>query len=709
MPDTRMSLNSETAPNGLVDLGKLVNIAAKNMMLIASFVLGAAIIGFLIVGFATPQFRASAQLMLDPRENLVTGEGAVLSNVEITEQIVATEVAVLRSNVLIGQVVDRLNLDELPEFSLPENVLTMRSRLTRRVKALFGISPEKLAPSKAQIVAAVQKNFTVEQEGISNAVSVEFQSQDPNVAAAAANALVEAYIDRRYDESIAATKSATVWLSDRTEELRAEISELERIESQRRTKALSESQGGRDSVTAELALMSEELGRVRARTVEKETFLNRLTELEVSVGLLAVSRLIETYSFEQLRAKRSDKALELAQANRTSSSTTVTQRAQSELDEINHEIEVEAGKYLDALSREVEILNARSQALEAYSEELMVRLLEIEQRSIEIRQAAQETAAARSVYQALLIRLNETRSQEAFGNASAQQIVRAEAPSGHATPQRALTVASTSFLGAALALLVIALREVGFDRFHSLRDLERFAGKPVLAGLPSIRSVRLFRGRENWSVSSDATFAEQLRRVRSRLQFDSNFNSASALMITSSLKGEGKTEVLVALAKLFVRSGRTVLTIDCDFLNPRLSMQTVGLKHRGICDILAKGVPVIDAIVRDDEAGFDVLTVGSRETINPDLLATTMVGPLFERLTAQYDMVLIDTPPVQVSSDAQTVGVHVDQTIVIYDYSSTSRDVLGATLHELQRSCVDLNGILANRVPKQDQYSIEYY
>ena len=230
MPDSRMPKDSSTTETGLVDLGRLVSLAAKNTPLITAFLLGGATLGFLIVSLATPQFRASAQLMLDPRENLVTGDRAVLSNVEITEQIVATEVAVLRSNILIGDVVDRLRLDQLEEFSSPDNVLTLRSQVTRGIKRLFGQTTSTNAPTKAQIVATVQKNFAIQQVGISNALGVEFQSRDPEIAASAANALVTVYIDRRYNESTAATSSATAWLTDRTNELKVEINDLEQEE-----------------------------------------------------------------------------------------------------------------------------------------------------------------------------------------------------------------------------------------------------------------------------------------------------------------------------------------------------------------------------------------------------------------------------------------------------------------------------------------------
>jgi uncharacterized protein involved in exopolysaccharide biosynthesis/Mrp family chromosome partitioning ATPase len=693
--------------SGLLDVVQVFKNVWHNAWILVAFTLIAAILSYILVGFVTPKYRASSQLMLDPRINRLAADSGVLSNVEITEQVVATQIAVLRSNLMVKDVVDRLGLDQLDEFSDPDKVISFRARAKMAITGLLrGGSSDPIVLNEAQIISAVQQQYSIGQVGISNAINVQFESEDPVIAAAAANALVDVYIESRYEESIAATRAATVWLAQRTSSMQQELVQLETEEAEQRAQALQENFGGREGVSAEAQLMSEELAGVRALIVETDTRLDHLYDMRDSGGLLAVARLIETETVDQLREQQSIKSLEVAQADRASSpQTTVNQLLRAELAEIQVQLRAEANAYIELLEDELDILRARETALKSYYDELSEKLLTIDRNMIDIFQAERESAAARSVYEALLIRLNETRAQEAFGDAGAKQIVFAEVPSAHASPRRSMTVAASSILGASIALLIIFGREISFDRFRSLDELETTVGKPVFAGLPVVRNRKVFRSRSIWPAASDQEFLEHVRRVRSRIFMSAHGDSARFLMVTSSLPGEGKTETCMALATVFARSNRSVLLIDCNFANPTLSEKTVGRDHPGICDVLKTQISLADAI-SGDGSGINLLAAGTASARDPDLLATHKLEQLFAALEPQFDLILIDTPAVHSSSDSQTLGVHVDQTIVLYDYSTTSRETLLSCVRELSRSSVEVAGIVANRASRMDQKAL---
>lgn len=205
---------------------------------------------------------------------------------------------------------------------------------------------------------------------------------------------------------------------------------------------------------------------------------------------------------------------------------------------------------------------------------------------------------------------------------------------------------------------------------------------------------------------------DQFRQILAFLGFYRRTDGIKKLMITSSIQGEGKSYVSANLAQTLAFSGKKVALLDMDLRNQRISSLFKLEKEKGISDFLVGKVPYTSLAKQVGKNKLYVFPAGTKAINSSELLTSTNLDRLFTSLEEEFDYILVDTPPINMVSDAQTLNHFCDKTLVIVRHGFTPKFVIqhldeNVKAKNLNNCAVVFNGV-KNRGVVTDSYGFGY-
>jgi capsular exopolysaccharide synthesis family protein len=262
-------------------------------------------------------------------------------------------------------------------------------------------------------------------------------------------------------------------------------------------------------------------------------------------------------------------------------------------------------------------------------------------------------------------------------------------------PRRTLNYLLGILGGLIVGLAVAALREL-LDT--SIRSDEQVAA----TGVGVLASITQLQGKDVLPLmvgNLDHSFlAEEMRQLRTNLQYAQVDRPVRVIAVVSSEAGEGKSTVATNLALVFAEANRRTLLIDADLRKPRIA-DYLGLEGAvGLSDVLAQQVD-LDAVIQPwGEQNLRVLTSGSPPPHPADLLGSRQMADLIARLRDDFDIIVIDTPPLLPVTDGVVTTLLADGAIVVVRNGRTKRAQLGETLQALRGVDASILGAVRNMV-----------
>jgi capsular exopolysaccharide synthesis family protein len=231
------------------------------------------------------------------------------------------------------------------------------------------------------------------------------------------------------------------------------------------------------------------------------------------------------------------------------------------------------------------------------------------------------------------------------------------------------------------------------------REIKKaFKGQPTVEVDGRTLSTSLFPLLNPWSP-----ITENYRLVRANLRYaafkngDETAAPVRSMVISSPEPGDGKTTTAVNLAITLSLSGHKVLLIDADLRRPQMHKLLGTDRSPGLADVLAAGTPIDELLQRTPISGLSFLAAGVPEVPPTELLDSERMRALLAAAGAQYDFVVVDTPPVLATTDPLVLAPHCDAVLVVAAANKTDLRALAQVKSTLSAVGVSIGGVIFNR------------
>ncbi|MEK0315267.1 CpsD/CapB family tyrosine-protein kinase [Cohnella sp. 56] len=210
-------------------------------------------------------------------------------------------------------------------------------------------------------------------------------------------------------------------------------------------------------------------------------------------------------------------------------------------------------------------------------------------------------------------------------------------------------------------------------------------------------------------LNPSSPVSEVYKTLRTNIQFSSIDTQHQVIMVTSSVKGEGKTTTISNLAVAYAQEGKKVLLIDCDLRSPSIHEVFSQVNHAGLSSILAGQHPWQE-IVRDTAADtLSLLTSGPIPPNPAEMLSSKRMHDLIDELRNHYDVIFLDAPPVLAVTDSLVLNGLCDGVVLVVLAGKVDKNLVKKTAASLSHVNARLIGTVLNRINRRERGAVFTY
>lgn len=607
---------------------------------------------------AVPMFTARATVALENRQGMVLDFDNVLSGLSGDQATINTEVEVLRSRNLLEKLVDDMGLQGDPEFN-PHLTLAAQQP-----------SPQ---PARQSTVDRVAEAISISNLRSSYVFTISTLTTDPAKSANMANRLAELYIEDQLAVKFEAMETATDWLSRRVTTLRVELETAEgRIKSfATRTDLVSvEALEGLNRQIKDTRIRLEGLTATREALVQR---VRALDEAQSAGDIAGMARAAEDPALTRL-------ADEIEHANKA---TVFDPRFDAVLD----------GAHADLGRTEAQVASL-SQSLARLEADYAQQSEDL----VELQQLERETQALRAIYEYFLSRMQETSVQRGIQQADSRILSYAVRPERPSEPRRPMILALGAILGLIAGSGFVLFREMMHTGYRTAEVLERETGLTVMGQVPRIPARQRKAVIKYLVQKPTSAAAEAVRNLRTSVMLSNLDSPPQVILSTSSLSGEGKTTTAISLAHNYAGLGKKVLLIEGDIRRRVFPEYFDYEKSEGLLSILSGTAQLDDVVQRLDMIGVDML-LGEQSTTNAaDVFSSERFADFITDIRRQYDIVVIDTPPVLLVPDSRIIAQVADAVLFTVQWDATSRAQVREAMRQFTIAGISISGVILNQI-----------
>ena len=350
------------------------------------------------------------------------------------------------------------------------------------------------------------------------------------------------------------------------------------------------------------------------------------------------------------------------------------------------------------LQLDVQRMTDQIRSLETLESQLEQQIDQQSSDLITLQQLTRESEASRLLYEYFLSRLKETSVQQGIHQADSRVLSNAVIPALPSEPRKNVIVGMGMILGFMIGAVLVLWRESARDTVRNAADLEALAGRPAMGQIPMIPARKRKDAIAYLKQKPTSATAEAIRNLRTSVLLSNIDNPPQLIMVSSSLPGEGKTTVSIALAQNIASMGRKTLLIEGDVRRRIFGEYFDVADKKGLASALFEGMPLSETVVQVEGQDFDVL-LGDKGQANPaDLLSSQKFAALLQEARETYDQIVIDTPPVLVVPDARIVAQLADAILFVVRWDKTQKGQVKAGLHEFDSVNRQVSGLVLNQI-----------
>jgi capsular exopolysaccharide synthesis family protein len=716
---------------GAFSLDRLASAVRRRLRIVVITPIVAAILSIGFVMTMPNRFDASAVVQIDPRKKTISNLEGVISELKADAATVESEVEIIRSRAIALKVISILDLRNDPEFSRPS--LWQRSLATLGLKdpdmpeptpeqssrgptvnsdSITGyLGPElpgQTRPARDEVAVAFAERLKVTRVRTTLLIDIRFSAEDAVKAAKVANTIAEVYLAEQLNAKHEVASHASRLLEQKLETLKQQLSERERRVAQYKSENNIFDTEGQILGEKQLARLMEQTVVARNTTAEaraKFELAQRLTDNGDSTA--GIADVLSSHTVRLLKeqlAKATGKEAELA--TRYGQKHPEMQKVRAEVDEAESQLKAEIDRLVTNLKNEYTVAQQREAELTESLDKLKSQEATSKEAGVDLKDLQREAETSRALYEALLTRYKQTVETQSLQLPDARIVEQADAPLYPASPKRKQIVVLATIGGGALGIALALLLEFMTRGIGRPEDVERVFELAHLASLPvtdidaqssaePLREIRLM------VAEPMSSFAEAIRALRREVDVRRAHDRPRIIQVAASLPNEGGAIVASNLAHHYAMTGTRVLLMDCDLRRASLTRQLAVGRRGGLAEVLTRSITYESAILTDTATGLHFLPANGTAPAHispPELLASQDMSRLLASLKEEFDIIVVDAPPLMPVLDARIVADHADQIVFVMGWRRTPKQIARRALSSLGFNQSKLVGIVVNQV-----------
>jgi len=697
------------------DLGHLLGQLIDHRWIIVAVTAFFMLVGTLYTLFATPIYSADAMVQVEQKNS-----SSVLSDLQTLMPATPesdTEIQILESRMVIGKTVSDLGLDTVVEQKYFPIIGKGLSRL-------MGNKPAQIAISRLDIPRTVDKR----------SVELEVNSPTTYTVTKDGDELFKGQVGRLEQHGDITMLVSGIQAEEGTSFTVTKLNELQAINSVLANLTVADK--GKDTGVLGLQYVGEDpehISQVLNQIVNNYLLQNVERKSEQAEKSLEFLR----NQLPQVRAKLDDAENKLNAFRRQNESVDMSLEAKSALDS-----SVSVQSQLNELTfREAEVsqlftkdhptyraLLEKRKTLEGEQAQLNKKISQMPQTQQEILRLTRDVQAGQEIYMQLLNRQQELGISKASTVGDVRIIDNAETANAPVAPKKTLIIAASLLLGLVVSVGLVLLKALLHHGIENPEQLEEL-GMNVYASVPLSEWQRkkdtealARRGHKVKTDPHETLLAlgnptdlsiEAIRSLRTSLHFAMMEAKNNILMITGASPGIGKTFICANLATLVAKAGQRVLFIDGD-MRRGYTHDLIGADNKsGLSNVLSGKTEFSPAMIQRGPYGFDFLPRGQVPPNPSELLMHRRMGELLDWASKNYDLVLIDTPPILAVTDASIIGKLAGTSLMVARFETNTAKEIDVSFKRFAQNGIEIKGVILNAVVRKAAnaygYGYDYY
>jgi capsular exopolysaccharide synthesis family protein len=744
-----------------IDLLEYWRIILKRKWVIVTVVALLVAISGIISFTTTPLYEAKVSILIEePGSGMLTIQEILNSSANNSGDFMGTyfntQLKILQSRSLAERVVKKMNLGTRSELQAPKNSRQSLLRMVKSVLSFRWLFPKKkqllsadsqpvsTTDSSALYAAIILDNLSVYPVPDTRLVEIGYRSPYPRLATEIVNALSEEFISYTIESRSEATQQTKEFLSEQIARLRDDLAakqrELQKYGDEKKIMQLNEKESSVVSKFGDLnkAVTDAQIALVNAQTAYQE-LKNWQADLLPQLVNNSVIQNLRT-SYVTLKAEYEEKSRTMRPAH------PVMIELKSKLDSIKGELESEIRKAVDAAQSEYMMAADRVQRLNKMLEAQRIDVTRMNSDAILYNSLKIEVDSKQTLLNSLVVKQNETQVSERLSGLRTSNIKIVDpaiVPDIPVSPNMQRNLIVALLLGLILGLGLAFAADFLDNSVKGPEDLEKLTGLPSLGIIPHFSPNGLKKSGDYYSgydsiygnnpgevegalakvsevelinhLFPKLSIAEDYRTIRTSILFSHADNAAKTITITSMSPQEGKSATLTNMAISFAQLGERVLAVDADLRKPRLHKIFQVRNLAGLTGYLTGRSSLEEAVQKSAIANLWLLPSGPHPPNPAELLNSKKMKQLLTLVKTQYDIVLIDTPPVLAVIDPVIVSSMTDSTVLVIRTGKATRKPLLRTIEELKKAKAAVIGVIFNDAKSRKNgfqspyFQYEYY
>ena len=580
----------------------------------------------------------------------------------------------------------------------------------------------------------LEKKLDIKLIGGSDVIQLSYEDEDPEVAAAVVNNLMDVYIQEQIRGNQEEPTSAKEFINKQLPQVESTVSQAE--SKYRRFKEANNVinlEKEAETTVAEIANLNRDISGIAAQLqgtlVQASTLQNQLglsLQQAISLNQVGNSPTVESI-LNELGTVEADLARERqrfqdqhpAVVSLEDKKADLNRRLKQEIRRgVGQDVNVSqgllrAGNNLKEnqlekfITLEIEKLNLQRQLASLYQSQqaYLARAKELPRLEKEEQDLLRQVKAAQGTYETLLGSLQEVQIAANQQSGNADIIERATVPEKGSSGRAGLMVLGI-LLGLLLSNLSVLLLEMQDRTIKTIAEIKEKFPHTVLGLMPQQpeeRQTGVVVQREPDSFTS-----ELYRMIQANMKFMTSQNAPKVILTTSSLPEEGKSTITANLAAAIAQLGRRVLLIDGDLRKPSQHRIWELSNQFGVKDVVNKTQDFENAVSRP-MAKLDLLTAGAVQSNPLSLLDSTEMSDLILKARQEYDLILIDAPPLPVTADVLTISKLVDGILFVSRPGVVEQESAALANETLANTKKKVIGMVINGVKQKEFDRYSYY